>query len=29
MAIFLGLLVALFFLILGAFAFQYLLKGEN
>lgn len=29
MAIFIGLLVVLFFLILGTVAFQYLLKGEN
>ncbi len=29
MAIFSGLLVVLFFLVIGAFAFQYLLKGEN
>lgn len=29
MAIFFGLLVAVFFLILGVLAFQYLLEGEN
>lgn len=29
MAIFFGLLVAVFFLILGLLAFQFLLKGEN
>ena len=29
MAIFFGLVVAVFFLILGVLAFQYLLKGEN
>ena len=29
MAIFFGLLVAVFLLILGVLAFQYLLKGEN
>ncbi len=29
MEIFLGLVIAIFFLLLGVLAFQYLLKGEN
>ncbi len=29
MSIFLGLVIAVFFLLLGVLAFQYLLKGEN
>jgi hypothetical protein len=29
MAIFFGLVIAVFFLLLGVLAFQYLLKGEN
>jgi len=29
MAIFIGIVVAVVFLLLGAVAFQYLLKGEN
>jgi hypothetical protein len=29
MAIFLGLVIAVVFLLLGVLAFQYLLKGEN
>jgi hypothetical protein len=29
MAIFLGLVIAIVFLLLGVLAFQYLLKGEN
>jgi len=29
MAIFIGIVIALVFLFVGALAFQYLLKGEN
>lgn len=29
MAIFIGIVIAVFFLLLGVLAFQYLLKGEN
>ncbi len=29
MAIFIGIVVAVVFLLVGALAFQYLLKGEN
>ncbi len=29
MAIFIGLVIAIVFLLLGVLAFQYLLKGEN